>query len=681
MSQIYGTGKSNIKGIIAGILLIGGFMMAALANQWAISERLIGFTSQKWKDRVYHRLWFTQDGSLVGATASGAELTVERFSRSGSESEKWMVNLGRVVSPADLQSDWVVDGEAQRLAYAGPKGLVVRPLCEPGAGNCAGNRLDLPVGPNSILAFAFVPGRMVAAMLNDSTVLLWDTETGNQTGRIAVPMDNPDQARWQGDYLAVVSSAARSARLFRLSAGLKLNMVEEARTPHPPFQLITPGTGQVGYLSPGGLYYRGETRNSPGPVRSAVLGSSDMVVAGGDFDGLVVLGAKENHYPLLEQEEEKIRANTVASNGSRFAYSGPNGTGLVGLTTETRITPSGRKFNFIGLGLALLGGLLAASGLLFDFVGMSFKAKGVSKKSRKSLLDPDPTLVKALSDGQVVLWAGAGLSAQAGFPTRNRFLLQTLQTADSETWLEPARLIQMYELVNQGKQEQVLDDLIETLHYQRAILVAHFKVVYSRFTPMSACHKLIRRLPVSAAVTTNYDGCLEMLGPMWANNAVTLKDGAHRGAVEKDQFFLLRLYGDPKVPAKAILSHREFAAAVKADSTLGDTLQKMFDSKTMLFVGCSAEGLVADLKLMPKIRKNDQKHVAIIGVGDGQWERQVQTLEKEYGITCLVCAEETIATELPKFLEKLATEVESASGDKKQRPAGVKNAFKKAANG
>lgn len=655
-------------------------MIAALANQWSIQERLVGFTAQRWKDRTYHRLWFTQDGSLVGARTAGAELTVERFNRSGSDSERWTVNLGRIVSSADLQTDWVVDGEAQRLAYAGPKGLVVRPLCEPGTGNCAGSRLDLPVATNSILAFAFVPGRMVAAMLSDSTVLLWDTETGNLTGRLTVPVDNPDQARWQGDYVAAVSSTARTARLFRLSAGLKLNLVEEARTPHPPFQLITPGTGQVGYLSAGGLYYRGETRNSPGTVRSAVLGASDMVVAGGDFDGLVVLGAKEDHYTLLEQEEEKIRANAVASNGSRFAYSGPNGTGLVGLTTETRVTQSGRKFNFIGLGLALLGGLLAASGFLFDFVGMSFKAKGVSKKSRKTLLDPDPTLVKALGDGQVVLWAGAGLSAQAGFPTRHRFLLQTLQTADSETWLEPARLMQMYDLVNQGKQEQVLDDLIETLHYQRGILVAHFKVVYSRFTPMSACHKLVKRLPVAAAVTTNYDGCLEMLGPMWANNAVTLKDGAHRGAVEKDQFFLLRLYGDPKVPAKAILSHREFAAAVKADSTLGDTLQKMFASKTLLFIGCSAEGLVADLKLMPKVKKSDQNHVAVIGVGEGHWERHVQTLEKEYGVTCLVCAEETIAVELPKFLEKLAGEVEAAGGDKKQRPAAVNNAFKKAAN-
>lgn len=680
MSKIYGTGKSNIKGIISAILLIGGFLMAALANQWAIKERLVGFTAQRWKDREYHRLWFTQDGSMVGVKTGGSELTVERFSRSGTESETWTANLGRVASSADLQTDWVVDGEAQRLAYAYGKTLVIRPLCQPANSNCGGSRLDLPVDTNSILAFSFVPGRLLAAILSDSTVLLWDSETGNQMGRLTAPIDNPDQARWQGDYLAVVSSRARTAKLFRLSA-LKLNLVEEARTPQPPFQLITPGTGQVGYLSAGGLYYRSETRNSPGTVRSAVLGSADMVVAGGDFEGLVVLGSKENYYPLLEQEEEKIRANIVASNGSRFAYSGPTGTGLVGLTTETRVTQSGRKFNFLGLGLALIGGLLAASGLLFDFVGMSFRAKGVPKKSRRSFLDPDPTLVKAMAEGRVVLWAGAGLSAQAGFPTRNRFLLQTLQTADSETWLEPAKLIQMYDLVNQGKQEQVLDELIETLHYQRGVLVSHFKVVYSRFTPMSVCHKLIRRLPAAAAVTTNYDGCLEMLGPMWANNAITLKDGAHRGAAEKEQFFLLRLYGDPKVPAKAILSHREFAAAVKADPTIGETLQRIFTTKTMLFVGCSAEGLLADLKLMPKMEKGDQAHVALIGVGDGQWERHVQTLEKEYGISCLVCAEETIAEELPKFLEKLADSVEIEAGDKKQRPAVVQNAVKKVVNG
>ena len=682
MSKIYGTGKSNIKGIIAGILLIAGFGLCAVSNQWAVRQHLVGYISRTWPDRTYHRLWFTQDGSLVGATASGSALQVERYERSGNASSKWTVDLGRSVSSADIQTEWVVDREAQRLAYATNQGLMIRPLCEAGTSGCAGNVFGLPASTQSILAFSFVPGRMVAAVFNDASVLVWDTETGNQVGRLTIPIENPDQARWEADYLAVTASGSRTAKVFRLKPGPVLSLVEESRTPNPPFQLITPGTGQIGYLSSGGVYYRGGTRNSPGMVQSALLGENDMLVGAGEFDGLQVLSAKEDPYSLLDGEAEQVRASTLASTGSRFAYSGQRGTGLVGLNTETRVTPTGRRFNFLGLGLAAIGGLLAASGLLFDLVGMSFKAQGVGKKSRKTLLDPDPDLVSSFLDGKTVLWAGAGLSAQSGFPTRKTFLTQTLQTADGETWIEPAKLMKMYERVQQGKQEDVLNEIIETLHYQRITMVQHFKVVYCRFTPMSPCHKVVKRLPAAAAITTNYDGCLEMMGPMWANNVLTLRQGAHRGAAEKDQFFLLRLYGDPRIPAEVKLSHKEFAESVKADPTLEDTLQLLFSKKTMFFVGCSAEGLVADLKLMPKIGKGSRKHYAVLGVGSGPWNKHVNTLEKDYGIECVICSEETIATELPKFLDNLASLIEDAQGDRTQRGKPViAMAVKKAAGG
>ncbi len=681
MSNIYAPGKANIKGYLAGILLVGGLLMCAFANQVSVRQHLVGYSAHNWPDRNFHRVAFTRNGSLLGATADGTRLNVELLSRSGNDSTKWSIDLGRSVSSADLQTEWVLDREGQRLAYATPDGITIRPLCQPGSSGCAGSQLNLPAASRSLLAFAFVPGRMLAAAFDDSSVKLWDSETGNEIGRLNVTIDSPDQARWEADYLAIVASGSQVAKIFRLGQGPVLKAIEESKTPMPPFKLITPGTGQIGYLSAGGVYYRGATRNSPGTVRAAVLGENDLLVGAGDFDGLQVLAAQEDPYPLLEDELLKAQPSVMAADSSRFAYSGQGGTGLVGLATESRITATGRRFNFIGLILAGIGGLLAASGFLFDLVGMSFKAQGVGKKSRKTLLDPDPSLINAFLDGQVVLWVGAGLSAQAGFPTRSTFMFQTLQTADGETWIESKLLMAMYERVKQGNLEPVFDEIIETLHYQRSTLVQHFKVVYSRFTPLSPCHKTVRRLPIAAAITTNYDGCLEMLGPMWANNVVNLKQGAHRGAAEKDQFFLLRLYGDPRVPAEVKLSHKEFAESVKADPTLGDTLQVLFDKKTMFFVGSSPAGLLSDLRLMPKVKKTQRKHYAVVGVGQGNWDKAVQALETEYGITSVVCAEETIPTELPRFLEILANEIETAKTDRTAKGKNVVTVAVKKATG
>jgi hypothetical protein len=347
-----------------------------------------------------------------------------------------------------------MDREAQRLAYAKTNAISVPPLCEPGSNGCAGHAIELPAATRSLLAFAFVPGRMLGAAFNDGSVLFWDTETGNRVGSLKVDLKNPDQARWEADYLAVVSSGSRTAKVFRLVQGPALKAVEESNAPPPPFTLITPGTGQIGYLTAGGVYYRGGTRNSPGAVQTAALGGSDTLVGGGDFDGLQVLADKEDPYALLEDGSPKLQASAVAADSSWFAYSGSTGTGLVGLTVESRVTQTGRRYNFIGLLIAGIGGLLAASGLLFDLVGMSFKAPGPGKKSRKTLLDPGPSLVAAFLDGKAVLWAGAGLSAHAGFPTRNTFLMQTLQTADGETWIEPKLLAALYQKVQQGHQER-----------------------------------------------------------------------------------------------------------------------------------------------------------------------------------------------------------------------------------
>lgn len=683
MSKFYAPGKSNLKGIIAVILLVVGFLVSAFANQWAVRLHLVGYPSRTWPERVYQRVAFTREGLLVGIRIDRSQITVERYLRSGNETAKATVDVGRATSAEGYQREWAVDREAQRIAYLNGQGIEVRPLCESGNSGCAGGAISLAAPVQAILAFHFIPGRMLAAALRDGSVLVWDTESGNQVGKLNFVLETTDQARWEGEYLAVVSSSTRTTKMFRLVEGPNLKMVEQSTTPPAPFTLIAPGTGQIGYLSAGGIYYRGATRNSPGTVRDAVIGASDILVGGGDFNGLHVLAGKEDPYPLVEGEDLKFRAYTLATEGSRFAYSGDGGTGLIALTTESRITPSGRRFNFLGLGLAAIGGLLAASSLLFDLVGMSFKAKHAGKKSRKTLLDPDPSLVNAFLDGKAVLWAGAGLSAQAGFPTRTTFLTQTLQTADSETWIESKRLMSMYQRVQTGQQEEVLNELVETLHYQRMVLIQHFKVVYCRLIPMSVCHKILRRLPVSAAITTNYDGCLEMLGALWANNVLTLRQGGHRGAAERDQFFLLRLYGDPRVPAGVRLSHKEFAESVRADPTIGDTLQELFTKRTMFFAGCSPEGIVADLKLMPKIERSQQRqHYAVVGVGGGNWDKNVEILEKEYGIHCIICSEETIATELPKFLNTLADEIDAARTDRGRRGGDVVAlSVKKAASG
>src|SRR4029079_14695295 len=91
----------------------------------------------------------------------------------------------------------------------------------------------------------------------------------------------------------------------------------------------------------------------------------------------------------------------------------------------------------------------------------------------------------------------------------------------------------------------------------------------------------------------------------------------------------------------------------RASHLLGQILQ----SRCVLFVGASLEGIKADLEILSIPRKPAGRHYAITGVLDAAWKGLANELSERYGIEALVCSEHTIGMELPCFLEKLAASV------------------------
>ena len=78
----------------------------------------------------------------------------------------------------------------------------------------------------------------------------------------------------------------------------------------------------------------------------------------------------------------------------------------------------------------------------------------------------------------------------------------------------------------------------------------------------------------------------------------------------------------------------------------------------MVFIGCSLQGLLADMNAIGAPAKITRKHFAIVGVSNDSWKDQAAELSRRYGVEVLVCAAETIGAALPAFLETLVGEVE-----------------------
>src|SRR5262249_39490125 len=146
--------------------------------------------------------------------------------------------------------------------------------------------------------------------------------------------------------------------------------------------------------------------------------------------------------------------------------------------------------------------------------------------------------------------------------------------------------------VARGHAEQALNQVVAAVRRAPGPLFQHFGLAYSRFAPVSTSHQALARLPLAAAITTNYDSLLERMGAHWAGNILTLQNERHAQAVERGQFFVFKLFGDLSIPSSVSLCRSEFEAAVACHPNVVEALCRLFDSRTFIFVGCSLEGLL-----------------------------------------------------------------------------------------
>ncbi len=178
--------------------------------------------------------------------------------------------------------------------------------------------------------------------------------------------------------------------------------------------------------------------------------------------------------------------------------------------------------------------------------------------------EPPADLVKALSAGEGVLWAGAGLSAQSGFPLRQTFVLTLLQLATMESWAD-APLLRKLTSLSFHDPEAALNQLTSSIGRLRHHMVPYYRATFVRFACLSRAHGYLASLPLAGAITTNYDRLLQQVGKSWEANVITLRPAraSETPVAEKetDAPFLVKLYGDPEANDAMLFSRDEFHAA------------------------------------------------------------------------------------------------------------------------
>lgn len=632
-----------IQGLRNQMIAILAFV-AVLAYAWAVRmesrEAVSTGDGPQWSDRHYAQLWVSREGVTTGARAEYNRIVFERAAASGT----WQQVAVPVTRTGQHAQDavWAASRGGNEIAWADEAKLYYARL-DYGRKTVEPQASILQKGAK---ALNFLDGDTVQVVLKDSRVRVWEVGKQEVRDEPRIRFTQLEQVAGDGEYLA--GASGNRMVLYRTVDGLP-RMIDQADGPPGQFRMVMPGAGQIAALWSGGVLTRGAKLNTPGKVSAAAIAPDNGLVVAGDFPGLRHCTPQECRSIA---PAEGVMA--LASNDRYVAYSGPLGTGVRPFRMETIYTARGELALWVaGVAFGLCCTLAALGVLLRLLMLVMQKDKMRPGGLPQSFRLPDG-LLRALREGRVVLWAGSGLSAQAGLPTRTAFLRLLIEGAETERWIGPAGIQMLQAKLDHGLGEECAATLADGMGGSgNPELQSFYRMMYRRITLLTPLFNSLAKLPFAAAITTNYDTALERLGPEWEAGAIPMPFHP-LSAIRSHQFFLWKVYGDVQCDSPLLLSRIELAETAQKIASIPSVIHSITHTRSLLFLGSSLEGLIEDLKALGVRQQHGIVHYAFAAAGSRSWKKQADVLMRDFGVEVSVVDEGMIEKALQDFIDQLA---------------------------
>ena len=273
-----------------------------------------------------------------------------------------------------------------------------------------------------------------------------------------------------------------------------------------------------------------------------------------------------------------------------------------------------------------------------------------------------PDLARACVDNECVLYAGSGLSAQAGFATWVPLLSGLLEWAETNDAIDQSFASSLREAMELGDFNSVADSLVRALGDDKTALSQYlYKQFYKPYVVLPESYKVLEQIPFAALLTTNFDNLLELTFDISARRVLTPYDAEPLlTALSRKDHFLLKLYGKVETPDTVLLSPAQYLHATQENLLFSQFMENLFFSRTLLFIGASLKG-IADYLSGIKFRGTTppRRHYCLIDVKGTAWRAQASNLQARYNIEVLPYTASDDYRELPEFLQQLQTQVSS----------------------
>lgn len=191
------------------------------------------------------------------------------------------------------------------------------------------------------------------------------------------------------------------------------------------------------------------------------------------------------------------------------------------------------------------------------------------------------SLFEAISKGDVVLWAGAGLSLYAGLPSGvqlREILYEGLTPLEKE---EVGRNLDLSHLA----------DEICTLKGNKNYIIQTLKDTFRRDFLSTETHKIISQIPhFRNIITTNYDSLFESVYGSGKLNVIFSDN--HTPYIGAKKVNLFKIHGDLSNPDSIIITESDYNNFFSKDTeqnTIWSVIKGIIATKSILFIGYGLE--------------------------------------------------------------------------------------------
>lgn len=193
-------------------------------------------------------------------------------------------------------------------------------------------------------------------------------------------------------------------------------------------------------------------------------------------------------------------------------------------------------------------------------------------------------LLVQISEGNLVPFVGAGISAQIGFPSWKKHLIDQGKTSGIDSDY-------VNKLLNEGQYEKLIEE-IEAKGYRDAFL-REIRDIFSDKLEPNDTYRLITDLFPNRALTTNYDQTLEQAYVTFKSSKIQIIESSNiLENLDYTRTSVIKLHGDINYPTKCIISKKQYEDAYGEENLdlskpIPSLLKYYFENKSLLFLGCS----------------------------------------------------------------------------------------------